>query len=310
MIVLSRLRDPSHWINRIVFVLSLVTLELLAIGVIGLVMPLGTWESFPSIGAVVMIIFWSSLFGIVLLDERRQPHGSSIATGIIPTRQTPRMIFRGVLWAFAMLCPIAVTGIILGSKFRITTMDAHPLMMLSIIVASVGEEVLFRSTILRALKDRFGSGWAIVITSILFSVAHTGNPSASMISSINTFLIGVAFATVIAVGGSVWVAAACHAAWNVLVALFFGTVSGNDVGVSWMKFVPNDASVLSPLLMGDAYGVESGLVCSVVITISLGFIRHIVVIDPFVTAARYRVVFNRGRSRTESITAMESSNVA
>ena len=189
-------------------------------------------------------------------------------------------------------------------------MDVQPLLLLNVIVASVGEEVLFRSTMLRVLKDRFGPGTAIIVTSVLFSVAHAGNASASMISSINTFLIAVAFGTVIAVGGSIWVAAACHAAWNVLVALFFGAVSGNDVGLSWMKLVPNDASTLNAVLLGDAYGIESGLLCTAVITISLGFIRHIVVVDPFVTAARYRVAFSRDRSYTDSITAMESPNVA
>lgn len=265
-------------------------------------------DVFRMIGALVMICFWAIICAIMIRDEKRQPGGIPMATGIIPTRQTPRMIIRGTLWAVALLGPIAVGGVLLGGEFSVGALSFPPVVALTIVISSIGEEILFRSTLLRILKDRFGSGWAIVITSVVFSIAHTGNASASMISSLNTFLIAVAFGTVIAIGGSVWVAAACHAAWNVIVAMFFGAVSGNDAGVSWIQYVPNGTSTLSPLLMGDAYGVESGLLCTAVITISLGFIRHIVVVDPFVTAARHRVVFNRGRSHTDSITAMESSN--
>ncbi len=310
MSVLSRLRDPSHWVNRIVFVLALVALEILAIGSFGLVMPFWMWDFLPSMSALIMIIFWCSLVGIVLLEERRQPHRAMMATGIPPGAQTPIMILRGVLWALAMLFPMAIVGIALGGEFTMETPAVPPLVVLSIVIASVGEEVLFRSTMLRVLEDRFGAGWAILATSVLFSLAHNWNPSASMISSVNTFLIAVAFGTVIALGGSIWVAAACHAAWNVLVALFFGAVSGQDAGVGWIRYIPNDSSKLSPLLMGDSYGVESGLLCTAVITISLLLIRHIVVVDPFVLAARYRVGFGGGRSDVNPNTAMESSNVA
>lgn len=303
MNVLARLRDPSHWINRLTYVLTLFMMVLLAFWFVAMIW----WNNLPS-GTVVMIMVWCSLVGIVLLEERRQPHGPLIATGILPSAQTPIMVLRGVLWAVAMLSPMAIVGIALGGEFTTVTPDVPPLVVLSIVIASVGEEVLFRSTMLRVLQDRFGAAWAILATSILFSLAHNWNPSASAISSLNTFLIGVAFGSVIVLGGSIWVAAACHAAWNVLVALFFGTVSGNDVGLVWIRFIPNGSSSISPLLMGDAYGIESGLLCTAVITISLLLIRHIVVVDPYVIAARYRVAFNRGRSDTNSNTAMESSN--
>lgn len=310
MSVFSRLSDPSHWVNRIAYVLMLTLLAALGVFWVGISSFSFDENASAWIGTIVTIIFWTIVCGIMIRDEQRQPAGDVMATGILPTRQVPRMIIRGALWAVALLGPIALMGVLLGGEFTATALRFPPLVVLTIIIASFGEEVLFRSTILRVLKNRFGSGWAVVVTSILFSVAHTGNASASMISSVNTFLIGVAFGAVIAVGGSIWVAASCHATWNLFVALFFGAVSGNDVGVSWIRFVPNDASALSPLLMGDAYGVESGLLCTAVITISLGLIRHIVVVDPFVTAARFRAAFNHGRPSANPITAMESTNDA
>ncbi|MBU3680265.1 MAG: CPBP family intramembrane metalloprotease [Candidatus Kapabacteria bacterium] len=306
MSLYSRVFDPSHWVNRIAYVLMLTILAALGVYWIGISSFSFDENALRGVAEVVTIIFWTIVFGIMIRDEQRQPEGQLVATGIIPTRQTLPMILRGVLWAVALASPIALMCALLGGEFTVTALRFPPLVVLAIVISSIGEEVLFRSTVLRVLQDRFGSGWAIIVTSVLFSLAHTGNASASMISSINTFLIGVAFGTVIAVGGSIWVAASCHAAWNVLVSMFFGAVSGHDVGVSWIQYVPNNASSLSPLLMGDAYGVESGLLCTAVITISLGFIRHIVVVDPFVTAARYRVTFNRERSHENPITVMES----
>ncbi|MBU3679749.1 MAG: CPBP family intramembrane metalloprotease [Candidatus Kapabacteria bacterium] len=306
MSIYSHVADPSHWINRIAYVLMLTILAALCVYWIGISSFSFDENALRGVAEVVTIIFWTIVFWIMIRDEQRQPGGELVATGILPTLQTPRMILRGVLWAVALASPIALMCALLGGEFAVTALRFPPLVVLAIVTSSIGEEVLFRSTILRVLKDRFGSVGAIVVTSVLFSVAHTGNASASLISSINTFLIGVAFGTVIAVGGSIWVAASCHAAWNVFVALFFGAVSGQDIGVAWIRYVPNDASMLSPLLMGDGYGVESGLLCTAVITISLGFIRHVVVVDPFVTAARYRVTFNRERPHENPITAMES----
>lgn len=310
MSILSRLSDPSHWINRSAFVLTLFTLEILTLGSLAIVAPQWLWDIVPSISSLMTIIIWSLLYGILLLDERRQHGGLVLATGIIPTRQTPRMILRGVLWAFFLLGPIALVGVLLGGEFSATSLTLTPLVLLSIIVSSIGEELLFRSTLLRVLQERFGSSRAILITSVLFSLAHSGNPSASVMSSINTFLIAIAFGTVIALGGAIWVAAACHAAWNIIVALLFGTVSGLDAGLTWIHYMPSASSTLSPLLMGDGYGVESGLLCTAVITISLAFIRHIVVIDPFVVAARHRIAFNRGPLAAETNNSMESSNEA
>lgn len=316
MSVLTQLRDPSHWVNRSTYLLLLTLLAALGTtaighGIVGIgygslwLTPLWPWMR-----TLLLICFWAVISLIMLSDEHRQPGGTTMATGIVPTRQTPRMIVRGALWAVALLTPVAVTGMLLGGEFTAVGLRFSPVAALTIVMSSIGEEVLFRSTVLRVLKQRFGSVWAVLVTSMLFSFAHTGNHSASMISSVNTFLIAVAFGTVIALGGSIWVAAACHAAWNVLVALFFGAVSGQDAGVGWIRYIPNDSSKLSPLLMGDAYGVESGLLCTAVITISLLLIRHIVVVDPFVIAARYRVGFGGGRSDVNPITAMESSNVA
>jgi len=140
-------------------------------------------------------------------------------------------------------------------------------------------------------------------TSTLFALAHTGNPSAAGLSWVNTFLVAVILATIVLRSGSIWTAAAFHVVWNLMVALCFGSLSGLDTGLSAARMVVDQSLELSRLMFGDSYGIESGLACTLSIIISFAFLRHIIVTDPYVLAARYRISFTRtahaNRSATE-----------
>lgn len=283
MSVLSQLVDPSHWINRLTYVVTLFVMVLFALWLIVMVW----WNDLPS-GHLMTIILWCSLLGIVLLEERRQPSGSVMATGILPTRQTIPMISRGALWSTAMLFGIATIVVAAGGSFTVGTFRFDILTAFGVIIAAIGEELFFRTTILRVINDRFGPVVGILSTSALFALAHTGNSGASFLSNANTFLIGIALGIVVTQGGSIWLAAGFHVVWNLTVALFFGTVSGHELGVGWLTVELPRQSSWPSLIIGDAYGIESGLATTLMITISLAVLRHIVVVDPFVIAARIR----------------------
>lgn len=283
MSLLSQLVDPSYWINRLTYVVTLFVMVLFALWLIAMV-----WWNDPPSGHLMTIIVWCSLFGIVLLEERRQPSGSVMTTGILPTRQTVPMIIRGALWSTAMLFGIATIVFAAGGSFTVGTFRFDFLTALGVIIAAIGEELFFRTTILRVLNDRFGPVVGIVSTSALFALAHTGNSGASFLSNANTFLIGIALGVVVTQGGSMWLAAGFHVVWNLTVALFFGTVSGNELGIGWLTVELPQQSSWSTLIVGDTYGIESGLATTLMITISLAVLRHIVVVDPFVIAARIR----------------------
>jgi uncharacterized protein len=309
--ILARITDPTHWVNRIVYVLAAYTLAAIGVSLFATIFT-GNVEASTSLntwmGAIIPSLLWIVVTLIVILEERRQPSGSTTATGIIPTQQSPRLILRGILWGMIMLGSIAGMGLLLGGHFELTELNISPLTVAAITIGAVGEEVLFRSTILRVLNERFGSVTAILVTSTLFALAHTGNPSAAGLSWVNTFLVAIILATVVLRSGSIWTAAAFHVVWNLMVALCFGSLSGLDTGLSAARMVVDQSSELSRLLFGDSYGIESGLACTLSIIISFAFLRHIIVTDPYVIAARYRISFTRTAHSNRSATGMELTN--
>lgn len=304
--VLQRWLSPEHWLNRIVVVVTLFVFAAMAIQAVAAMQPM---QQVASIAMLSTMMIWVAVAGIIVFDEWRQPSGNIVATGITATARTPALILRGALWAASMLAVAAGMGLLLGGHFQIGAAVVSPLAVVMITVSAIGEELLFRSTVLRVLHERFGAFWAIMITSALFSAAHSGNPAMGQLSSINTFVVAVAFALVTIKSGSIWLASACHVVWNLLVAVVFGPVSGIDPGLSWMRYSAAADDHLAQLLMGDAYGVESGLITTGVLIISLVMIRHIIAVDPYVMSARYMISFSRRERPVGSTTEMETTNV-
>src|SRR5437762_12007538 len=59
------------------------------------------------------------------------------------------------------------------------------------VTAGATEELLFRGFPLQALRHNLGGPRAVVITSLLFGLAHLSNKDASALSTINTILAGI-----------------------------------------------------------------------------------------------------------------------
>lgn len=272
----------QHWANRIG---AVVFGSLMSLFGVSLAVQSGV---VPSTQFLPLVMMYAAILLVIVLEERRQPFGSTMTIGILPTRQTLPMILRGALWSTTLLAVIAATVLIVGGSFNGGSFECDPLTAIGVIIAAIGEELLFRTTVMRVLNDRFGAAVGIILTSAVFALAHTGNPGASNLSNVNTFLIGLALGIVVTQGGSIWLAASFHGTWNTTVALFFGTVSGNELGIRWLTIdLPQHSTWLS-LIVGDNYGIESGLATTILIIISLAILRHIVLVDPFVIAARLR----------------------
>jgi uncharacterized protein len=87
--------------------------------------------------------------------------------------------------------------------------DFYLKLVLIAIVAPICEEILFRGLIQDALSDRVGKTKAIFITAIFFSLMHSMS-----FQPILFFLLGLVFAWIYAVTGSLRTAIVCHAINN------------------------------------------------------------------------------------------------
>lgn len=135
--------------------------------------------------------------------------------------------------------------------------------VLYFVSVSVVEEVLTRGALQHAIANA-GHPWpALVIPSVFFGLLHLGNASVTALAVVNTTLAGLLLALYVHRDGSLWRAMGFHFTWNYFLSIVFGmTVSGADYARGQF-FV----AVLNrrTLFNGGAYGVEGGLLGTVVL---------------------------------------------
>ncbi|RII15299.1 CAAX amino terminal protease self- immunity [Streptomyces sp. YIM 130001] len=122
--------------------------------------------------------------------------------------------------------------------------------------AAVTEELMFRGLALQALEQVWGSRAAIVITGLLFGVAHLSAPGASAWGALAIALqagvmLGVAFLW----RRSIWFVVGLHFAWNTTQQLLGIPLSGHTPEGLFSVDAHGSA-----LLTGGTFGLEASIV--------------------------------------------------
>lgn len=136
-------------------------------------------------------------------------------------------------WTFGLMQPLAV-----------------------MLFVGVIEEVVGRGIIFRITEESLGSWPAIVISALLFGLAHLPGEGAGVLAIGNTIVAGAFFAAAYMLTRRLWLCIGIHVAWNyTLGSIFSISVSGNDskgyligklTGPEW--------------LTGGTYGLEASVV--------------------------------------------------
>jgi membrane protease YdiL (CAAX protease family) len=115
--------------------------------------------------------------------------------------------------------------------------------LVMMMLVALGEEMVFRGYILRNLLQSMNKWVALVITALLFVMAHAGNPGMTAIAVINLLLGGLLLGINYIYTRNLWYALLFHFSWN----FFQGPVLGYEVsGI-------NLQSVLEPELKGPSW---------------------------------------------------------
>ncbi len=135
-----------------------------------------------------------------------------------------------------------------------------------LLLAALGEEVVFRGMVLRLIQKRWNTGLAVVGSSLVFGMLHVTNPNASLLLALNAALAGVLLAF-LALRWGVIASVGLHAAWNVLLAVgasmpISGVATGgllafSDRGPGWWT--------------GGLAGGEGGLAATLVLSAGAWF---------------------------------------
>ena len=143
-------------------------------------------------------------------------------------------------------------------------------------LVAVFEELLFRSFPLRVFAERYAAAIAIILSSLLFGLAHIGNDDFNWLAMLNISLAGALFAIFILQKGNVSWAIGLHFGWNFTQGTLLGyQVSGNESpGVLLAK--PLGESYFS----GGSFGIESSIFCTAILLISIAYMLYKYRIEP------------------------------
>lgn len=219
---------------------------------------IGTLVTLP---AILLAIWILARF----IDRR---HIADFGLGI-DTRWWGDFVFGLALGAFLQM-GIALVGLLAGwyqiRGFFVTDGSfVRVLLLMVLFFSSVGivEELVVRGWLLTNLAEglsRFGSrfavGTAVVLSSILFGIAHMANPGASLISALIISLAGVFLAIGYVSTGELAIPIGIHVTWNAVQGGVFGW------GVSGFE-LPGAVVPLEPVgptwATGGSFGPEAGV---------------------------------------------------
>lgn len=132
------------------------------------------------------------------------------------------------------------------------------------IFVSLTEEILFRGYILRNLMYSFNKYVALLISALIFAVAHGMNPNIDIIGLTNIFLGGILLGITYIHTKNLWFPIALHFSWNFFQVLLGFNVSGQNV-YSLVRFkMPQET-----LLNGGAFGFEGSILSLIILLISI-----------------------------------------
>jgi len=239
---------------------------------------------------LVQCLLYGALAALMIGMEVGRKGSVWYTCGLYVGETTAREALWGTTIAIGSLGVIAIGGMVIGGTFNAAPTSARPLTVLvgTIVVAAVGEEILFRGTIFQAIEERFGGIVAVMTTSLLFALAHVMNPGASVISLVNVFLAGVLLGTMLIRSASLWPSIFFHIVWNLLVALCFGAVSGNELGGGVVVLNLSQASSSFVWLVSGPFGVEEGLLTTLLLIVTTTIVAIRIPRSAYVVAARFR----------------------
>ncbi len=134
-------------------------------------------------------------------------------------------------------------------------------------IAAAFEEVVFRGYPLQTMLRDLPPVWGVIVTSVLFGVAHSLNPNASLLGLFNTTLAGVWLAIAYLKTRNLWLCTSLHWSWNWTMSAIYGlNVSGLEgiVDASLLRGQPTGPQWFT----GGEYGPEGGVLATAVVSVS------------------------------------------
>jgi membrane protease YdiL (CAAX protease family) len=219
---------------------------------------------FQGIGIIVML---SAVYIVLrLIDKKRLKD-----IGLINIKKGLKHLSYGLLFGAISMTLIFII-LLISKNIEVTNSFTHPQFSWStltglvlFIFVGLNEELFARGYCMMVLNQT-GKRWVpVVVSAIIFSAMHLGNPNVKLLGLFNIFLVGILFAYMVVKTNNIWMAIGYHITWNYFQGNVFGfPVSGLDsTGLYGIKILDDN------LLTGGAFGPEAGILASIVLIASI-----------------------------------------
>jgi membrane protease YdiL (CAAX protease family) len=131
--------------------------------------------------------------------------------------------------------------------------------------AALAEEVMFRGLPMVVAGRALGRGRAILLLSLLFSLAHIRNPEVTSAGLANIALAGIWLSLAFFSPGGMWTAFGAHLGWNATLAALAAPVSGLPFDIPYIDYRMGAPAWLT----GGAFGPEGGLLGTLALTVTV-----------------------------------------
>jgi uncharacterized protein len=200
---------------------------------------------------------------MIRLFEKRPIH----SLGLPAHKRLPLEVVQGVVLGGMMISLVFLLQYFAGwvqLEWRGLNVQAVTTVLLSsfvlFLVAGLTEELLFRGYPFQILVESIKPFYAVLIMSVLFMVAHSGNPNIPVLGFLNIFLAGIWLAVGYLKTRTLWFPAGLHISWN----FFQNTVYSYPV--SGFPLEERTLFILNlsgpEILTGGAFGPEGGLLAT------------------------------------------------
>ncbi len=152
---------------------------------------------------------------------------------------------------------IIIVFYVLGYYRVLAVSSTSALLMMLVYFTTVGlfEEVVFRGIIYRITEESLGTNLALIVSALIFGIAHLPNEHANVISVVSAASAGMLAGALLSLTKRLWLPISFHTAWNWSQASLGVAVSGIDMP-GFLK-----ARLEGPeLVTGGAFGPENSII--------------------------------------------------
>lgn len=141
-----------------------------------------------------------------------------------------------------------------------------------LVLVGMAEEMMFRGILFGVTARALGSKAAIVISSLVFALAHLPNAGFSLLAILAITSYGVLQAALYMQTRRLWVCIGTHVGWNYCVSqVFSSTVSGHAATDGLLR----GELLGNAMLTGGAFGVEASLVTVLLISAVAAYVLRL-----------------------------------